>query len=75
MKCNDCGKTDYPLNPDRKHRLDVCDDCWRLRALLISEMGGIDPKEFQSVQREIATKSGRGAAAMREVLGLDQPQI
>lgn len=75
MKCNDCGKTDYP--PSASARSDVCGECWDLRGQFVAKLNTIPAPQLRECQRKIANSrgSGRGAAAMREVLGLDQPQI
>jgi hypothetical protein len=75
MRCNDCGKTDYP--PSASTRSDVCPDCWELRGQFVAKISTIPLPQLLACQRKIANShgSGRGARAMREVLGLDQPQI
>lgn len=74
MKCKDCGKTDYVIGDGRA---DICPDCLDLRLMIVKMMPMTDKATFAALQRTIANSngSGRGAAAMREFLGLDQPEI
>jgi hypothetical protein len=75
MKCKDCGSTNYIQDGIRLDS--ICPDCWELRNLLVKAMPTMDRELFKSVQTAIANShgSGRGANAMREALGLNQPEI
>lgn len=76
MKCNDCGESDYEPGFGRA---DICPTCLDLRGKLFPAMklGTITLPVFQALQKTLANShgSGRGARAMREALGLTQPQI
>jgi hypothetical protein len=76
-KCNDCGTPDFRCT--KATRADVCDDCWGLRGQILPALnsGRVTHAELSALQRTMANSrgSGRGARAMREALGLDQPQI
>lgn len=73
MKCNDCGKVQEKMSL----RLDLCQDCWDLRAKLIESVkaGKVSMDEFKELQRLMANRSGQAAAAVRRVLGLTAPEI
>ena len=74
-KCKDCGAPNF----ESSGRADICIDCIELRGQLFPALdaGRITRGEFLELQRTIANShgSGRGARAMREALGLVQPEI
>jgi hypothetical protein len=76
-KCHDCGTPEFQCT--KSTRADVCDVCWELRGQLFPALqsGQISMPEFKGLQTTMANSrgSGRGARAMREALGLDQPTI
>lgn len=74
-KCKDCGTPNFTASD----RADICTDCMGLREQLFTVLndGRIGLDEFKALQKTIANShgSGRGARAMREALGMDQPQL